>query len=145
MKKHFQLTGASVIVYQYGKVLLQQRKDNKCWGYHGGGVELGEAVEEAAKRELLEETGLIADSLVLYGVFSGPGHHHIYPDGNEVEIIDIVYVCENFHGNEEAQESEVNDLKWFDICSIPDNLSPPIKSTLLKFIREKKIEADIRT
>lgn len=68
----------------------------------------------------------------------------LYPDGNEVEIIDIVYICEDFHGNEEAQASEVSDLKWFDICSIPDNLSPPIKSTLLKFIREKKTEADIR-
>jgi ADP-ribose pyrophosphatase YjhB (NUDIX family) len=30
---------------------------------HGGGVEIGESVEEAAKRELFEETGLIANNL----------------------------------------------------------------------------------
>ena len=37
--------------------MIQLRHDNKCWGYHGGSVELDEIVEEAAKRELEEETG----------------------------------------------------------------------------------------
>ncbi len=140
MGKKFQLTGASVIIYKNGKVLLQQRKDNLCWGYHGGRVELGEKVEDAAMRELFEETGITANSLKLYGVFSGEEHHYVYPDGNEVDIIDIVYVCDDFKGNEIAQISEVNDLKWFDIDDIPLNLSPPIKSTLLKFVEEKKRE-----
>ena len=58
MGKKFQLTGASVILYKDSQVLLQQRNDNKCWGYHGGRVELGEIVEDAARREVLEETGL---------------------------------------------------------------------------------------
>ena len=47
------IAGASVIVYKGGNVLLQKRKDNGCWCYHGGCIELGEAVEETAKRELL--------------------------------------------------------------------------------------------
>lgn len=55
MGKKFQLCGASVILYKDNKVLLQQIKDNKCWGYHGGAVEMGEKVEDATKRELLEE------------------------------------------------------------------------------------------
>jgi len=63
------LFGASVIVYRNDKILLQQRQDNKCWGYHGGRVEIGEIVEDAAKRELLEETGLIANTLELFGIF----------------------------------------------------------------------------
>jgi len=60
-KKPFHLFGASVIIHKNGKILLQQRRDNKCWGYHGGRVELGEVVEEAVKRELFEETGLTAN------------------------------------------------------------------------------------
>ena len=64
--------GASVIVEnEKGEVLLQQRTDNGCWGYAGGSVELYEVVEEAARRELEEETGLIADEMELLGVFSG--------------------------------------------------------------------------
>lgn len=63
--------GASVIIEnKEGKILLQKRKDNHCWGYAGGSVELNENVEDAAKRELFEETGLTANSLELFGVFS---------------------------------------------------------------------------
>ena len=40
-------------------------------GYPGGSVNINEVVEEAAKRELLEETGIVANALELFGVFSG--------------------------------------------------------------------------
>ena len=40
--------GASVIVEDVqGRILLQQRSDNGCWGYAGGSVELDEVVEDA--------------------------------------------------------------------------------------------------
>lgn len=132
-----QLCGASVIIYREGKILMQQRKDNGSWGYVGGAVELGEIVEEAAKREMFEESGLTALSLDLYGVFSGPELCHVYPDGNEVHIIDIVYTCNNFTGLLKPQETEVLDLRWFDFDDIPSNLSKPIKPALLKFISEQ--------
>ena len=50
--------GAGVFIYKDRNVLLQKRKDNGCWSMHSGGLEIGETVEEAAKRELLEEMGL---------------------------------------------------------------------------------------
>ena len=137
-KKPFQLFGASVIVHKNGKILLQQRQDNKCWGYHGGRVELGEVVEDAAKRELFEEAGLTANSLKLFGVFSGSELHHVYPDGNEVYIIDTVYTCDDFSGTESLQADECLDLQWFDFNNIPSNLSPPIIPALKKFIKENK-------
>ena len=137
MGRKFQLCGASVIIYKDNKVLLQQRKDNKCWGYHGGAVEMGEKVEDAARRELLEETGLTANTLDLYGVFSGSEQYHMYPDGNEAYIIDIVYLCNDFIGDMHRQESEVLELKWFDFDKLPEKLSPPIKSVLIKFCNER--------
>jgi len=130
-----QKCGTSVIIYKDGKILLQQRKDNKCWGYVGGYIELGETVEAAAKREMFEECGLTASSLELFGVFSGAELHHIYPDGNEVHIIDIVFVCSEFTGSLKPQVSEVLDLQWFDCDKIPENISPPVKPGLMKFIK----------
>lgn len=91
--------GASVIVEdEKGRILLQKRSDNHYWGYAGGSVELDENVEDAAKRELFEETGLTAERLELFGIFSGKDMHYIYPNGDEVSNIDIVYICRDYTG-----------------------------------------------
>lgn len=134
-----QSCGASVIIYKDNKILLQQRKDNSCWGYVGGYVEMGEVVEETAKREMLEESGLTALSLELFGVFSGPELYHVYPDGNEVHIIDIVFTCEDFIGDIKPQEPEVLRLQWFDFDKTPNNLSHTIKPALHKFLKAQGV------
>ena len=54
--------GVACVVQKEGKVLLGQRKGAHavgCWGFPGGHLEFVESVESCAKRELLEETGLI--------------------------------------------------------------------------------------
>ena len=55
------ILGAIAVVYHRGEVLLIQRKtapNAGWWGFPGGHVELGETAMEAARRELLEETGV---------------------------------------------------------------------------------------
>ena len=79
----------------------------QSWGYAGGSVELDEKVEDAAKRELLEETGLLAVSLDFFGIFSGPDMHYVYPNGDEVSNIDIVFICKDYTGELKEQPSEV--------------------------------------
>ncbi len=116
--------GAGVIVVKDGKLLLQKRADDGKWGYHGGSVDIDEAVEEAAKRELFEETGLVAERLELFGVFSGPDMHHVYPNGDEVSNVDIVFICREFSGEMRMQKSEVLELKYFAPDEIPDDIFP---------------------
>ena len=59
-----------------GWLLLQERDehpllDPERWGFPGGGVEPGESDEQAAYRELAEETGLVLDGgLDLFGEFA---------------------------------------------------------------------------
>jgi len=131
--------GASVIVEdKEGRILLQKRKDNHCWGYAGGSVELDEKVEDAAKRELLEETGLRAVSLDFFGIFSGPNMHYIYPNGDEVSNIDIVFICKDYTGKLKEQPSEVEELKFFDVHHMPEEISPPIQKIIEKWIQNKK-------
>ena len=131
--------GASVIVEDTGgRILLQLRSDNHCWGYSGGSVELDENVEEAAKRELFEETGLIAHKLKLFGVFSGKETHDVYPNGDEVSNIDIVYLCNDYSGELRCQAGEVDQLRFFEIDQIPNNISKPIEKALLAYIKSKQ-------
>ncbi len=136
--------GASVIVEDaQGRILLQLRSDNHCWGYAGGSVELDEIVEEAAKRELWEETGLIAEKLELFGIFSGKDTHYIYPNGDEVSNIEIVYICKQYSGTLTCQNGEVDRLQFFHHDEIPQNISHPIRKTLSKWIEEKKKEVSV--
>ena len=91
--------GASIIVEnENGQVLLGRRTDNHQWGYAGGSIELGETVEEAAKRELFEEMGLVADEMELFYINSGEETHYIYPNGDEVYNVEIIYICRKYHG-----------------------------------------------
>ena len=132
------MCGASVIVYKDGHVLLQRRADNGCWSYHGGAVELGERVEDAAARELFEETGLRADGLQLYGVFSGEGYAYTYPNGDMVHNVDTVFICEDYEGEPVSDNSETTALRWFSVFDIPESISPPTRVPLMQFMQEKQ-------
>ena len=131
--------GASVIVEdELGRILLQLRKDNHCWGYAGGSVELDEVVEDAAKRELYEEAGLIAEELEMFGVFSGKDMHYVYPNGDEVSNVDIVYLCKKYSGTLKCQETEVEELKFFDVDNLPKDISYPNIKPINKWVQTKK-------
>ena len=131
--------GAGIIVEDpEGRVLLQRRADNHCWGYCGGSIEIDERVEDAAKRELYEETGLTAESLELFGVWSGPELHYVYPNGDEVSNVDIVFLCRAFSGELHPQASEVEALRFFRPDEIPENLSPPIRPALATWLELKR-------
>lgn len=131
--------GAGIIVEDLqGRVLLQLRADNHCWSYCGGSCEIDERVEDTARRELFEETGLIAEELELFGVWSGPELHYTYPNGDEVSNIDIVFLCRSFSGELRRQEAEVDALRFFSADEIPENLSPPIVKPLMKWVEMKQ-------
>ncbi len=129
------IVGASVIaVNDKGELLLQRRSDNGCWGYHGGCVELNERVEDAARREFREETGLVAEELTLLGVFSGLETAYTYPNGDLASIVDVVFVCRAWTGEMLPQNGEVNELRFFAPEDVPDNISPPNIPALKAFL-----------
>jgi len=118
--------GASVIIpNSEGSVLMLRRSDNGCWCFPGGAVEPGEAVEDAARREALEETGLIVDRLSLWGVFSGPALHYVYPNGDEVHNVDIVYRATSYRGGIRV-DGEATEARFFPITRLPQEISPPV-------------------
>ncbi len=69
------LTTDCVVLDQAGRVLLIRRKNAPFKGKYalpGGFVDVGETVEAACRRELKEETGIVAGKLALLGVYSKP-------------------------------------------------------------------------
>ncbi len=131
------MVGATVFVFdKQDRVLLLKRKDNECWGPPGGAVEPGEVVEEAAKRETLEETGLKLGELSLYGVFSGDDQFYRYPNGDEVHNVTITYIS-HIQGGQVRISPEHTDWKYFPLKEIPSEISPPIIPILKKILADK--------
>lgn len=134
-----QCAASVIIVNEQGQILLGKRTDNHKWGYAGGSVEIDEKVEDCAKRELLEEMGLIADELEFFMVNSGPEVHYVYPNGDEVSNIEIIYICRKYHGELKAQEEEVEYLRFFEPEQIElEMISPPIRPVINRFMNTEK-------
>lgn len=131
------MVGASVVVYRGGKILLHKRSDNGCYGDFGGALEIGETVEETARREMFEETGLSANHLELVGVFSGKELLYTYPNGDKVANVCVSYLCTDFSG-ELKLSGESTELKWFDLHDLPSNISPPSKPIIEACVRRLK-------
>lgn len=128
------MVGVTVFVFDgQGRMLLLKRRDNDCWGPPGGAVEPGEVVEESAKRETLEETGLEIGGLSLFGVFSGEDQFYRYPNGDEVHNVTIVYIS-HIQGGEVQISAEHTDWKYFPLGEIPSAISPPIIPILKKLL-----------
>lgn len=70
------LTADGVVLDTAGRVLLVRRRHQPfqgMWALPGGFVERDESVEDACRREVLEETGVRLRKLELIGVYSEPG------------------------------------------------------------------------
>ena len=125
-----QCAASIIIVNEKNQILLGKRTDNHT-------IELDEKVEDCARRELFEETGLIADEIEFFMVNSGPEVHYVYPNGDEVSNIEIIYVCRKYHGELKRQEEEIEELKFFNIAEVElDNISPPIRPVVKRFIEQ---------
>ncbi|WHY78344.1 NUDIX domain-containing protein [Neobacillus sp. WH10] len=122
------LVGAVVgVIDAHGKILLQKRPEG-IWGLAGGIVELGESVEEAARREVFEETGVEIGQLQLVNVFSGKQYFRKLANGDEFYPVTIAYISKDIKSSTIRIDGEESiDAGFFDIRKLPENTSPLVR------------------
>jgi len=99
------------------EILLIQRKDppfKDHWALPGGFLEMEETLEEAARRELLEETSLIAGELIRFDTYDKPGRD---PRGRTITQV-FMMIWKKEMGLPKAG-SDAASLAWHELSALP--------------------------
>jgi ADP-ribose pyrophosphatase YjhB (NUDIX family) len=105
--------GVFGVIIEDGNVLLGLRRDVDWWNLPGGGMELGETVDEALRREVLEETGLAVRVGRLVGVYSKP---------QKQEVV-LTFLC-HVEGGALKETEEMRACRYFAPDALPPNTLP---------------------
>lgn len=109
------------------KILLVKHTYSEGWGLPGGGVEVGESMLTALKRELSEEAGLKCESARVLDV-----HHNSSISKRDHVVIFFVeeWQQEDVH---ERPKLEIAETAWFDLTALPTALTSSTKFGLKLF------------
>jgi len=120
--------GVAVVVFRDNQILLGERigaHGANTWATPGGHLEVGESIEECAKREGLEETGLNLNSFEKIGftndIFEAENKHYVT----------LFVIAHDSNGEVEVKEpNKCKQWKWFDLNNLPKPLFLPLTNFL---------------
>ncbi|MBI4093185.1 MAG: NUDIX domain-containing protein [Candidatus Kerfeldbacteria bacterium] len=133
--------GVGVILEKDGKILLGRRHPDAkkagsalhgegTWTLPGGKIHFGETLEECARRETLEETGLTLGPLQIVSV----ADDIVY----DAHYVTIGFVCREFHAEPRVMEPEkITKWRWFDPEHLPQPLFSASKRVIDNFLAGK--------
>jgi ADP-ribose pyrophosphatase YjhB (NUDIX family) len=134
-KRVDEVSAGGLVVDSTGKLgLLIGRRDLKdatgkriLWSLPKGHIEEGETPEEAALREVQEETGIVSVIEKSLGVID----FWFMAGGKRIHKTVHHYLFRESGGLLAAQESEVDEVAWFPLTEIVDRLAYPDEKKLI--------------
>lgn len=127
-----------VLLKKDNKIAMILRKNtgfmNGCFGVPAGKVEYHETFSQAAVRESLEEAGVTIDESDLQ--FVHVVHRHHQDDAQFMDWVDMYFVVERWEGEpHNAEPNKGEELRWFDLNNLPDNVVTPQLAALQAIAR----------
>jgi 8-oxo-dGTP diphosphatase len=131
--------GIGVFVIRDGTFLMGHRQGSHgsgTWSIPGGHMEFGESFEDTAKREVMEETGM-----VIKNVRFGAVTNDFFESGNKHYV--TVWVLSDWAEIEPSitEPDKFIDQEWIDVKAIPEPLFLPwyelLESEFMSGIRQQ--------
>jgi 8-oxo-dGTP pyrophosphatase MutT (NUDIX family) len=106
------------------RILLVKHTYSEGWVLPGGGVEVGESMLTALKRELSEEAGLECTSTKVLDVY----HNSSTSKRDHV----VIYLVEDWQEDQahERPKLEIAETAWFKLDELPEGLTPCTEAAL---------------
>ncbi len=117
-KREVMLVASCCIIQNESKDILLQQRNNGKWGLPGGIMELSESAEEAAVREVFEETGFTVEIDYLQGVYSK--YFAEYKNGDKAQVIVVAFCASVKSGKLKIDGKETLDIKYFNANKLPE-------------------------
>jgi ADP-ribose pyrophosphatase YjhB (NUDIX family) len=123
----------SAMVWRGREILLMRRSDNGHWGLPGGFVEVGESVADAARREVIEETGWSVELGRLIGVYSDPATQVVdysteateaTTGRGRVQIVNLCFQAKAVEQGEPTTPDETLEMGFFAADALPAPFVP---------------------
>ena len=132
------LNCAGAIIETDGKILFQRRSDNGKWGLIGGLLELDETYEEAAVREVREETGLEVRLDSFLGIYHN--YNMIWSNGDAAHVIGA-YFKASVIGGELRKDAESLELEYFSRDEMPELFAEDHRAVVNDYLEGRTLNA----
>lgn len=107
------------------------------WGIPGGVVEVGETLEQAVEREVLEETGIRVKPIELITIFDSVNKDEL--GRVQFHYILFEYLCEYISGEVKAGD-DAPDARWIPLDNLDSfNIMPLTRRFIERTISERKL------
>ncbi|MCG6892867.1 MAG: NUDIX hydrolase [Desulfobacteraceae bacterium] len=130
--------GVGVFIVREGSVLLGKRHGSHgahTWALPGGHLQFGESIQRCAQREVLEETGIVVDS-VRNVAFT----NDVFTD-EHLHYVTLFVMAEKWSGQPAVLEpAKCMGWSWFDWADLPTRLFLPLRNLIKQgFVLSKSL------